>query len=854
MASGWGTSRGRGNYSHDSPYLERHGSWDEHGVNFEGIEETIEIECEDESEEDESEEGESGEIDGSESLSHTRADTIPTTYRRFRSRTPSWSRLVPSVRVRNREETAQDDRKRLTSNLSLPWPPNLSVKGTEKAKADGMSELALHSGSESHIDEEHTMAAFRVNLSPLREYLAVEGIESVEELLETLTFTVSQHGDCIALECREYIQHTWGKFGDFLARPFFDCVLSGSSNFEIFTEDDFPVTIFISKDLATGTTNAKVEVIGHSSFLTKIGDILSWISSTMTISTQGSYIYTTASTQKDAMSDWLYVSPFTIPSEPLGSKGPPPDRCWSKALNRTIIAHGFPVPARDRFAKGLEIAFDALLGICGIENALLREGYIIFVGLSTLLVPTRILEAGSVQWHLITAPGPELMRIFDGLQEKISLFVALGFNPNPDDQAMAESEISLLKDDLRKRRHFLGWTSEVQIVIGTREARYPFQGYTGTKEKATSKIADTDTFSAGIPGKGFSRFPLPGAISSANREARYDEELDNHRGDQILLYDPEEKRGWLVPYHSVLLHMVLHRAFLNRRLRPESRDIPYAASYDGEESAMKVLGTQRTVSLLPGQEDGRRENQSAFEDYTLGDSVRQMIYRIYNVHPTPSITKFGAKETLLGYEFLDLIKGNYRMKQDSIPSHGGWSVLTRDVPVVLFCSGLGDVLRPVNSGHQLCPRWKTLPMGAYLLGAPRSGLRSLAKSNGSGNERQHLVQGYVWCSSTDGMEHSCTSEETGCNQSLSKIRKARWVADDEAVNEDSMSSEPRGAVVFGDAKCLSKVLSNVNTRFLSLNFISPDFQTILSGKLKSGPMVVVALTLHRNAPPIHCQY
>lgn len=115
----------------------------------------------------------------------------------------------------------------------------------------------------------------------------------------------------------------------------------------------------------------------------------------------------------------------------------------------------------ERHSRGLETTFDDLLDICGIEYPVQREGRIIFVGLATILIPVRVLQDHSVQWHVI--PSSSLSRMRDDCpetEEMRSVFTASflrhGFSSKTEteeqpvnDDPFSDKSLSVLVGHLR---------------------------------------------------------------------------------------------------------------------------------------------------------------------------------------------------------------------------------------------------------------------------------------------------------------------------------------------------------------------------------------------------------------------
>jgi hypothetical protein len=455
--------------------------------------------------------------------------------------------------------------------------------------------------------------------------------------------------------------------------------------------------------------------------------------------------------------------------------------CWLPLVRNSIIAFGFEIPARTG-QKGLELSFDELVTICGIEYPINRDGRVIFLGLSTILVPTAIFDDCSIQWHVILAQDPSrLQRALHGLDSSLSIFHARYIRDfryyTQDNYRMSDTGAPTFKGQtitgwpaflsrLRGARHFLGWCKNVDIILGTAIGQYTSVSWTRAAESKTQKVPSADGFSLGTGGKGIfgasysrsytitqnrdQRFPF------ANRKAKYEDVLNNHKEEQIILYDPKERRAWLVPFLSVLLHVVILRLQRDGYTGP----LPYAdPTWDGAAAALKALLDNRSLPLL------NEESHSSHSLYQLEDLTKLLIFALQNAYPTKASSTIRGK-LIFGHELMDMVtcEPPFRIKKRSVKSsHGGWPRLTGDVQIVLFCRGIGEALRPSQSETNLCPSWQFLPKGLDYLGATIKGLKHLAERAGYCQSFEFLMEGYRWYCPRNSFIYECKRRTVGAD-------------------------------------------------------------------------------------------
>lgn len=74
------------------------------------------------------------------------------------------------------------------------------------------------------------------------------------------------------------------------------------------------------------------------------------------------------------------------------------DTCWRHVVPKTAIAAGFDVPKRNLDLKGMDVSYELLLGLCGVEYETAEGGRIVLYGPKSKLFPVRLVN-GCVEWH-----------------------------------------------------------------------------------------------------------------------------------------------------------------------------------------------------------------------------------------------------------------------------------------------------------------------------------------------------------------------------------------------------------------------------------------------------------------------
>lgn len=378
-----------------------------------------------------------------------------------------------------------------------------------------------------------------------------------------------------------------------------------------------------------------------------------------------------------------------------------------------------------------------MLCLSGVDTAVNSDGKLILMGFSTALVPTSSFAEKSIQWHLITSPhkdGISLQDVRSTSARSVEEFPEQGF-----------SRGEFLRT-FGMRRHFLGWCKSIKITLGTHPrdgGRYTNGGCTRASESTFTVTFTSLTAMAGSSGLGYGGVTLGGTWTvSRNRynpfadvTQRFESILSISKKLPLIMYDPFEQRAWLVPALSVILHMI-HVRFIEYR---SEIHLPYAmASWDGGTAAYSAIICNRHLQIGP---------QDPKNPYVLQDIVTELWHSLKNLRSKAAARRFlESTTTLFGYEFMDIANSStpFRLKKVQIQNSGGWTDLTQEVEIVLFCSGFGDVIIPQIVEPDACNVWPSVPKGENFLCATIECLKYLSDRVGGGPHCEFLVSKKRW--------------------------------------------------------------------------------------------------------------
>jgi hypothetical protein len=401
----------------------------------------------------------------------------------------------------------------------------------------------------------------------------------------------------------------------------------------------------------------------------------------------------------------------------------------------SVLTTGFPIGKRGQ-EFGLEIPLNMMAALTGVRHAVEYEGGVLLKGHSSAFVPVKR-YADSIQWHYID----------DDENFRLSYKTVSARYPS---RAIL-SEVSM--DILENTRHFVGWWGVTETHLGTETTNYENIDWSASNQvgRGLKFSGATLGFQQIMTGEmNFSLGARDGKLH-IQRKGPYQRIVQCAARSPVVLYDSGEKRAWLVPSSSVILHIARTRHFRNPYMN-EGKEIVFPSadpSTNSHESAQKVLLEQAPLKLCT--QDGLGN-----QNYYLQDLVRDIwsyLESLLDKNVTKEATtdpelKGTMRDLLRGWEFMDLVddRSPFRLKETYIQkTSGGWTDLARDIDaIVLFGSGFEDIIRPRTTGTTgLCHLWKGVPKGQDYLAATVPMMNNLYEQAGSKLSRNHLTSTHL---------------------------------------------------------------------------------------------------------------
>lgn len=550
---------------------------------------------------------------------------------------------------------------------------------------------------------------------------------------------------------------------------------------------------------------AMVNITSSLETLKKAGHCLTWLTAAIRVSPYNEMSYSDVT-----FKNCTYLAPFS--SDPVfqnsmyfeiyaGDLLPlhkeEKKMCWNPLFPHSVIADGFPIPKRPEM-PGLEISFDIMTCLSGVSYPINHNGGLVLQGLTTMLVPTRVDSGNSVQWHFMHKPKGSRVTLED-----------------VDEDCKQRHKSGDLMDlrPLQENRAFLGWTKEAHVYLGTKDMNY--SGIKGTQALRPEPKIQLAGFSLGAGSGGMGYGGPTAALNftvgkrqrneySRGQDQELESKLVKTKAMPLILYDPEEKRAWLVSALSVILHLAHIYAHVWPELvkvKNHTVEMPYAKpSSDSGQAALDVILEHHK---MPIYQSTLTEEPRYFINliHELYSSLMEVIDK-NKCREIPSESLFGGRSTVFGWELMSIISSPLGLldKEHKLEStNGGWVHFAVGVPV-LFCDGLGDLIRPCPDQNHLCKGWLTAPTGKDYLTATMSMLKILGDGCGYPNSCYKLGESVTWIQAADlfpDCRHEVGQTHKRCYRPLQRLKKLGG-KERKKKTPDLLADRPPGcAVIFG---------------------------------------------------------
>ena len=253
-----------------------------------------------------------------------------------------------------------------------------------------------------------------------------------------------------------------------------------------------------------------------------------------------------------------------------------------------------------------------------------------------------------------------------------------------------------------------------------------------------------------------------------SQQGPFQKTIDHAEKFPVVLYDQKDRRAWLVSALAVILHMIQ----LRHHIKPFVVDgnivqISPSDPSRQEHAAREAVAKNKSKKLFDCETDNEKDycvrdailDYSSILDGLVGRGATERATPGKELHTT-------LQNTLYGWEFRDVTDEESILKQKAQvlkKTAGRWYDLVKGVgAVVLFASGLGDIIRPTFQSAGLCRKWRRLPKDNDYLAVCVPMLETFYAKAGHRHDHQYLTSAkHVWHRGSMLFER-CTDVDSDC--------------------------------------------------------------------------------------------
>ena len=486
------------------------------------------------------------------------------------------------------------------------------------------------------------------------------------------------------------------------------------------------------------------------------------------------------------------------------------ESCWLPLFANAVIAQGFPVPARKSWGLGLEIPLEIMAALGGARHVTDFEGGLILKGHSAMFVPIKRYDQ-SIQWHLIRRNDEQRVLYRDVRKEC------------PSRAMLDEVDHATLKNT----RAFLGWWKSAETHLGTADSAYDSIDWSPAGEaRRSARMAGANL--------GFQNM-LTGQLSFVlgakdgrlhfSQKGPFQRILQCAERMPVALYDTADRRAWFVPGLDMMLHIVQTRHHLSPyQVGGKTVELTPVNPKKGRAAALEAIVANQQRQLY--ERDVGTERIYCFQDAILDiwSQMERLMEKEDSIEACAGLALHGTMQSKLrGWEYMSLVhEKNYRRKETAITkSSGGWVDLINDVDcLVLFATGLHEIIKPVSDLSNLCHAWKTLPKGKDFLAAGIPIMEVFYSEAGSRLSHEYLSTSHLQWHRGSLLFERCsgdTSHRCKCDRTQQIYHDSLFKTFGRVQAPGSLEAD--GCVIFGQAHHSFKPHKSISMRQNSVHML-----------------------------------
>ena len=488
--------------------------------------------------------------------------------------------------------------------------------------------------------------------------------------------------------------------------------------------------------------------------------------------------------------DRFFGSSFSVKfdaSEVSEGKG----SCWLPLFANPVIARGFAVGERKTWELGLEIPLEIMAALGGARHVTDFEGGLVLKGHSAMFVPIKRYDQ-SIQWHLIRRSDDQRVLYRDASEEC------------PSRAMLDEVDYASLENT----RAFLGWWKSAETYLGTADSAYDSIDWSPAGEaRRSAKLAGANLgFQQMLSGQ------LSFVLGAKDGKLHFSQKGPFQRVVQcaekmpVALYDTADRRAWLVPGLDVILHIVQTRHHLSPyRVGGKGIELTPAIPRKGRAAAIEAVAANQQRQLY--ERDVATEKSYYFQDAILDiwSQMERLMEKEDSIEACAGLALHGTfRNKLHGWEYMSLVhEKNYRRKEATIAkSSGGWVDLINDIDcLVLFATGLHEIIKPVSHLSNLCHTWRTLPKKKDFLAAGIPIMEVLFSEAGSRLSHEYLSTSHLQWHRGSILFERCsgdTSHRCKCDRTQQIYHDSLFKTFGHVQAPGTLEAD--GCVIFGQAR------------------------------------------------------
>ncbi|KAK7531942.1 uncharacterized protein J3D65DRAFT_559080 [Phyllosticta citribraziliensis] len=635
--------------------------------------------------------------------------------------------------------------------------------------------------------DNRSKVVLHLNWSPRKFLESQEYKESPGEALAAAITITGSGKSAQATTTEAYLTQFWPESGAQTLRALQDSIRLNNANLLRCVEQERGKHIHASKDNGMGVT---VTVTGPLYFVADVGEQLAWIGSALQTSSFKRVTYYVP-LLSDLGAEEIDMSFYVQREEKMqGEHAMQEGVCWQGLFRSPVVVQGFPHTQEGRL--GLDIPLNmmaALIKACRVTEF---DGRLFIKGFSAILFPTKLVD-NCITWHLVYNEDGSYISYLDKRIEALQ---------NEDARKIGLSDLAAAP------KNVVGWCAKAENFTGrSLDAHYPVSR-SACEEPRSGWIFEKLSLSGGQ----YINLGLSFCMGVKDKPLHlwyrptYEQQVLRFSKKYVLLYDVDDRRGWLVNGTSALLHLVIASwkyelsTAIGDRFLSKIEDLKMVGEKTTADRAFAILIDRENMALpvLPGKRTTKVEESVV----TFSDRVEEAIHYLEKAFtiqeekmysPGHEVTMPISTDTLPGYDFAEICES-----QTTVPcrftelraTSKGWMAFLRKIQAVaLFGREFGDLIRPTSAE---CSVWKDMPSGKDYIAVNVLDMKDLI-------DRKALsLEKFDWHCPERPFE--CSHDAAPCHRAQALVPKSSlsWLGSANNVcGPKILEGNERGAIILG---------------------------------------------------------